>query len=296
MAADPIPTLNSLVNEGLEKAGENLSNGTMLTRAREKWMPEIKDDIFTDSKKLKSLHSTAILVLTPGLSRYSRPTDFSSDLAMQLLTGNITGTAATGTISSITLANATDANVGDSVLITSNTAKANMSQITAINATTKVADVSPNFNTAPDSTSTYRIITKLTPIKQKPLWFLRNHPYDITASDPRWFFPIGDEDDEEFELYPIPGTAYGLQLTYYLDLTEIDITSTLMSTLYKRWRNVFVQGIYSRALDNIDSKKAPAQNTKYQRMLSQLRSREQYGMDLSNLQTTLAGDYDGYNY
>jgi hypothetical protein len=72
------------------------------------------------------------------------------------------GTAAAGAAGSITLAAAasavTNIYVGQIVGITANTGSGQARVITAYNATTKVATVSPNWETNPDVTSTYEIL------------------------------------------------------------------------------------------------------------------------------------------
>ena len=56
---------------------------------------------------------------------------------------------------------------------------------------------------------------------------------------------------------------------------------------------MFVQGVYAKALENNDDSKAKQARDDYGAMLQALLMRETYGMDLSNLQMTVGGQYVG---
>jgi len=299
MAAPTVPTLSSITTEGLRKAGFATPSATSLTRAQEEWMAEIKDDIFTRGKKLKVLQSTDVIITTEGLDTYSVPTDFSSDLSLSILDGASTGTAQDGAVGSITLASTDTVSEATlkqkkGILIYEGTGKNSYSQVTAYNSTTKIATVSPNFAVAPVAGDKYMFVDTVSPARQLPVFEYANS-YMATndaAGTPTKFYPIGDGDDGEYILYPKPyrasGVPWGLYLRYYVDLTRVDLAGTLMTTLYRRLRNVFVAGIAYKALANDDPTVAQAA-AKYERLVSATVSAETYGTELSNLQVTLGG-------
>ena len=176
MAAPTSPTLASITNEALKKAGYPSPNvPTACSKERRtEWMEEVKHDIWSLMKKPKSLHTTSVLITTQNQARYTYPTDYSSDLTLNALHGNVTGTAQAGASGSITLAAAdTSAQAtveARKILIYSGTAKGSMSQCTAYDTTTKVATMAPDFNTAPDNTSLYMIIDQNISLKQTSLF------------------------------------------------------------------------------------------------------------------------------
>jgi len=292
MAAPTAPTLITLTTEALKKAGYTYPTPTQLTNAQDELMEEIKNDIWTLAKKLKSLHTTSVMVSVNGQSRYSYPTDYSSDLSIVLLDGSVTGTAQGGALGSVTLAANESLGesdiLGKSTLITSGTGKASMSQCTTYNDSTKEAIVVPNFNTAPAVGSGYMVIGTNYPLTVLPLWDYDNLSNPMTRGLPTRFTPIGDADYGEFILYPVPhksdGTIYGVQARYYANLMTVDLASTLMVTLYQRWRNVWVQGVYAKQLQKDDDNRAAQAINLYNQLLQGLILREQYGMDISNLQ------------
>ncbi len=96
MAAPTAPTLTIITTEGIKKAGYANVLTSLLTRSQDEWMEEIKNDIWTLAKKIKSLYTTSFAVTTNGVEKYSYPTDYSSELALVLMTGNTTGTAQAG--------------------------------------------------------------------------------------------------------------------------------------------------------------------------------------------------------
>lgn len=295
MAAPTAPTLTSITTEALKKAGHATPSSSKLTRAQDEWMAEVKADIWLIIKNLNFLQTSVIQTLVNGKSRYSMPTDFSNGLTIEILDGNKRGTAQAGSTSSITLAAAETATdiVGSEIAITSGTGQNSISRVTAYNTSTKVADVAPSW-VAPASGSGYTIIDTTWPLTEKPIWELRKAGNMTTRGIPRHYFPVGDADDGEYELYPIPyqtdAHVMVSRLTYYIDLTELDLAGTLMATLYKRWRNVFTQGVYAKALQDIQDSNAGREFAVYQSLLGVLAAKEQYGQDMSNLNITV-GDY-----
>jgi hypothetical protein len=292
MAAPTAPTLATIVSEALKKAGHASPAAALTTRAQDYWMEEVKNDVFTLAKKLRSLQTQSVAILTKGKYRYAFPSDFSSHISLTLLDGNNTGTAQTGAAGSITLAAASnfaqDWMIGKEILITGGTGAGSMSQCTAYDTSTKVATVSPNFATAPDNTSTYLIVESYSPLKEGPIWNLDENIYTTGKGTPNEFRIVGSASYGEFIITPPPDqTYYGLKLIYYADLMGIDLAGTLMATIYKRWRNVFIQGVKARCLENDDDERTDNEMKKYNGMLNLLVMREQYGMDLSNLNATI---------
>lgn len=295
MAAPVSPTLVSITTEALKKTGVTSPTAAQLATAQDEWMEEVKNDIWLKIKDLNFLQTSVVRILTNGQSRYSMPTDFSHDLTLEILDGNKRGTAQAGTTSSITLAageTATDI-VGSEIAITSGTGQNSISRVTAYNSTTKVADVAPAW-VAPASGSGYTIIDTTWPLTQKPIWVLRKTGNMTTRGIPTHYFPVGDADDGEYELYPIPYQSDGhvmvCRLTYYVDLTELDLAGTLMATLYKRWRNIFTQGVYAKGLQKMQDGRADREMGVYYSMLSVLSAQERYGNNISNLNCVI-GDY-----
>ena len=161
-----------------------------------------------------------------------------------------------------------------------------MSECTAFNTSTLVATVSPNLATAPNAH--YTIIDQITRLTERH----RSHkPNNSSRGNPTKFYPLGDADYGEFELYPTPYTTdshvFGLQMNYYINLLTIDLAGTLITTLYQRWRNVWLQGVFTKALEELNDKRVDKQQDIYKFMLQELVARETYGMDMSNLQARI---------
>lgn len=286
MAAPTAPTLSTLVAEALKKAGQTSPDSTLTTRAEDLWMNEIKDDILVllGGKKLKSLYTSSVTVTVNGKSRYSCPTDYFSDMTMDLLDGTTRGIATGGAVGSITLATSVDA-VGSQILISSGTGVGSMSQCTAFNTSTLVATISPNFTTAPVNGSTYTVIDSIHRLNETPRYMM---PSTTERGMSEYFYPLGDADYGEFELHPIPytsdGHVFGLKMNYYANLLTLDLAGTLMATLYQNWRNVWLLGVTSKALAELNDSRVENANKEYRFALQSLVARESYGMDLSNIQ------------
>ncbi|MAH50524.1 hypothetical protein CMI37_32180 [Candidatus Pacearchaeota archaeon] len=296
MAAPTAPTLTTIATEGIKKSGYGNAASTLLTRAEDEWVEEIKNDIWTLAKKLKSLYTTTFQVTSNGVEKYSYPTDFSSEMTMTLMTGGVTGTAQAGSSSSITLAagNTSTDLIGKEIMILSGTGSAQINQITAYNSTTKVATVNDTW-TDPSSDSVYMVVDKYKELEQTVAWKHDGGRTSPERGEPSHFFPIGDSDNGEFILFPTPfrsatdTNGYGIRHKYYADLTRIDLASTLMTTLYRRWRSLFIQGVKYKSLENLDDNRATQEAQKYRGDLNSMILRETYGMDLSNIEISVLG-------
>lgn len=295
MAAPTAPTLTSITTEALKRAGYSTPTATQLTNAQDELLEEVKNDIWFLAKKLKPLQTSSVMVTVNGQGRYSYPTDFSSDLSLTVLDGTITGTAQAGSASSITLAANETAGeldlLGKRCLIISGTGKNSISQCTAYNSSTKVATVVPDFNTTPSSDSVYLWISQEYPLEQAPVWEYDRLQTPMVRGLPTHFSPIGDADYGEVILYPVPykddGTLYGMEARYYANLMTLDKAGTLMATLYQRWRNIFTEGVYAKQLQKDDDNRAVNALNMYTQALHSLILREQYGMDINNLNVTV---------
>jgi len=282
-AAPTAPTLVTLVDEGLNRAGIYSPDTAVTTRAEGLWMEEIKNDILVMAKgrKLKSLFTTSISVTVNNKSRYSNPTDYFSDLSLEVLDGANKGTATGGASGSITLASSVTVE-GYNILVTSGTGIGSMSQCTAFDTSTLIASVSPDFTTAPANGSTYSVIDTIYPLKQKPI---REQRKQETAEMgvPEIFYPAPDADYGEFELYPVPDNGdyvFGLRMNYYANLMTLDLAGTLMATLYQRWRNIWLQGVYAKALKyEVKDGDADMQLLIYRQLITDMIRNDTYGID-----------------
>jgi len=294
MAAPTAPTLETITTEGLKKAGYASPTSAKLTRAQDYFMEEIKTDIWTHAKKLKFLYTEGCVIINEGQSRYSMPTDFSSFVGNTaiLMYGSDTGTLQAASASSLTLAatedHTEDYMQGKEIVVTSGTGEGQYGQCTAWNNTTKVATTNPEFGTTPDGDEEYTIVDVHYPLKIDVPWNMFSKSYPMNKERPITLHPIGDENYGEFVLFPAPDQAYIVKLNYYINLLTLDLASTLMATLYQRWRSLWVMGVMVKQWEDDDDERAEAAQTVYRAMVQVLGTREQLGQDLSTLQATVS--------
>lgn len=299
MSAPAAPTLVSITTEGLKKAGYSAPAVAALTRAQDEWLEEIKNDIWEAGKRYKSLQTSSVRVLTDGEGLIPNPSDFSSDLTMTLLECAHYGVCQAGG-STITAILAADENMSSSypvgkeivVYLTADKTMAYSGFISDFNTTTKEATFAPAIAVSPDDTYSYMVVDSVKPIRQKHIIRLDEiYTYDDRGR-PYEYYPVGDDDFGDYYLYPVPykttSDPWAIRHRYYAELLTVDLAGTLMATLYKRWRSLFVQGIFVKTLEDDDDKRAVEERRIYRRKLMDLVSRETYGLDLSNLQATLS--------
>lgn len=297
MASPSNPTLLEIVTEGIHQAGESNPSSSLLTRAQNEWAEEIKNEIWHLAKKPRILQVTAYTVINKGQSRYAYPSDYSSDLILTILWGSYTGTCQGGSANTLTLDSGDlsgDNVIGKEVLMMSGTSKGSYAQIVSIdqtNPSAKVCGMVPDFNTTPVSGDTYMIIDQEYPVQTRPIFDRETRTNIVAPGLPQYLYPIGDDVSGYFVFDRPPDVTRGARLRYYADITLLDVNSTLMSVLYRKWRNIFIKGIKFRKLaDENDDSAATAQQD-YEREKRNLIYREMYGMDISNL-TDRIDDFD----
>jgi len=292
IAANPL--LSAIVLEGINQAGEMNPSAALITRATNNWIEEIKNDIWNLGKKPKLLHVTAYTTIPVGQSRYAYPSDYSSDLSLSILTGSNVNSCQGGSNNTLIL-NANDtsgANIlGKEVLMMSGGSQGSYSQIVAYDGTTKIASMVPDFNTSPTLGDTYMIIDQEYPVQTRPIFDWETRLKVIAPGLPQYLYPVGDDQAGYFVLNCPPNVTYGARLRYYADISQVDSNSTLMSVIYRKWRNMFIQGIKWKKLADEDDDNEDKAKAQYMSALRVLIYREAYGMDISNLTDRIV-DFD----
>lgn len=293
MAAPTITDLTAITTEGLKRAGYDSPSSAQLTRAQTYWVREIKSDIARNLKKPMTLQVSSALVTTNGKSRYSNPTDYARDMTITLIYGSVIGTAQTGSSSSVTLASGHGQSetslMGKEIFIYSETGVSSLSQCTGLSG--DIASVIPNWATAPANGSKYMIIDRYVPLESKAAWDMDKYS-SPAVGEPCEYHMSGDADYGEFELYPTPYNTtapYGLKMRYHADLKTLDTASTALSTFYQKHETLFIQGVYYRALQDMNDDREFEAKQEYQRLLFEVVARETYGVDLSNLSCQVSG-------
>jgi len=291
VAIPSAPSLDELCAEGLKKGG--YVSGTaqytaMLARANTTWIAEINNDIYTLSKELKTLQKVYPHITVPNRSRYIMPTDYQSNLKFTLLDGTEYGTATAGAATTITLAAAediTEANIlGKYIVITGGTGVNQIAQVTAYSTTTKVATIfaetiNGEWATNPGATSTYLICDEVDDLEYRSI-SEADLAYDTQRDEPTAYILSENETYGEFKLWPSPyradtgQTIYVVLQRYYANIMLLDSAGTLMSLLYRRWRNTFVQGIFYKTLQHKDDDRTLAEESKYYTLLKLMMSKE----------------------
>ncbi len=298
MASPANPTLLSLVTEGLRQAGDYSPSSSLLAIYQNEVMEQLKNKIWENCRQPKVMQTFAYGILVPGQSRYSCPADFSSDMRMQVLTGTVTGTAQSGAATTLVMAAGstfalTDV-LGKEILIISGTGAGSAGQIVGLanNSGTITLTVTPAFAAAPDGTSGYMLIDFAYPLEPKHIadFYLKTRPSAVGR--PREYYPIGDEDFDEFILDVAPDLVfnYGLKFFYYGNIMKTDLNSALMQRLYLEWRNFWIDGIRAKRLMENDDIRGPEAWNLWMSDLTAKVASATYGTDLHEMAQTIV-DY-----
>lgn len=293
MVAPALPTLNSIVTEGLRQGGIFSPNASQIATYSGDPMEQLKNSLWQELKQAKPLMNFSYMVLTPGQSRYSCPSDYSSDMTMVILTGFYTGIITEATANTITVPivpnGSYDLNqvLGEDLVITAGTAMNSVSQITGLvnnNNWTQTITVYPDFQATPDNTSSYMIVDNQWPVEQRHIAELDMYHRSGGMDRPRKFYPMGDEDFDEFQFDVAPDNfyVYCVRMRYTVNIMTLDLNSTLLASLYLKFREFWIYGIKSQVfMDNDDNRGPKSQEDRQAKLLALIRS-QQYGTDLHN--------------
>lgn len=281
------PTLTSICTEALRKTGIGTPSGTLLTRAENEWMEEIKNDIMNSAYKEGSTKFITLSgcnqyqVTTIGLNRYSFPTNFLEEELIELLDGTHTDTATAGGNTNITLADDEDAGetdlVGKKILILSGTGSVDARRCIAYSTTTKIATIASAWSTNPDETSVYLVVDTAHTLTEQSLIESSDKADIFTTGRPQYYYKHCDRVNNYFYFdRPPDKSTYGIHYYYYINLHEIDLVedTTLISRLYQNWHQVFVAGIYFKALEDADDDRVTNAFLNYERAKKDLITRE----------------------
>jgi hypothetical protein len=285
------PTALSLVTEGLRQARIFNPTATQISTYQTEVMEQLKNDLWQQVKQMKPLMTFSYMVLVAGQSRYSCPTDYASDMTMVVETGLTTGSVLSATANTITITTPSGSLgltqvLGKDLAIIAGTAAASVSQIInlVVSGANTTITVYPNFQATPDATSTYMIVDAQWPVEAD---HIANYDKYRTAGvdRPRKFYAMGDEDFDEFifDVAPDNNYFYVARMRYFVNIMTLDLNSTLMSTLYQKFREYWIKGVKAQALSDNDDTTAGDALQERNAKLQELIMSQQYGTDIHTL-------------
>lgn len=289
MSAPTAPTTTTICTEALRR----FLNGATPTaadvaRADAYGMEKVKRDIMNIGKTWKPLIITSYDVTRMGVARYANPADFEQDNSVGLMTGAHAGAiSAVADESNVTLAVSTDISQNEAegklLLITAKDGTSQAQEIARYNITTKACVMAAPYETLPEASDGYLIVTNITDLHRMPQWAYDQVMYPGRTGTPVRYAQLPDEFTGRLALHPTPNTIFGLRRKYYADLMKLDTDSDLYSTILRRWAGVLEQGIFVWKLTEDDDRYAE-QNGIYQGMLMALMGHDLDGFDPSKVQ------------
>lgn len=277
MAVLSAPTVTKVVTEGVKKGGRRNPTAAELVDAEDEWLKAVISRIHLKIKSHPLLETKSYDSTIKGQRTYAIPSSLRELEGVLLLDGpdEWRGTAQAGSTTTITLASDFDADsdlvIGKRILITSGTEVDTIKQIVGYNNTTKVATVHEAWATGTDNTSVYLVIDTEIPLydSHKPTQIWNNYNRGSIQK------PTRSTIEDEFILldYP-PDKVYGLEICYYANLMDEDLTGTVWVNVLREWYSLLVQGIAVEVMQRFDDERYPIENSKFETMLSFLSDEE----------------------
>lgn len=281
MAIPTAPTSTTICTEALKRKLNGATPATAdVTRAVDYGLEKVKRDIMLVNTLWSPLISSYYTVTKEGVSKYANPPDLEKHISLELLKYDHSGslTAVDNTNRLYTLAVDEDASKneveGKLLLISSGTGANQAVQVDDYDTSTKVATGAEAFATAPAVSDGYLIVNEFYEIAYEPLFRTVNYR---DKGEPCSFYPCADATYGYVELYPVPDAVYGLKFTYFADLRRVDLTSSLYSTILRRWAAVLEQGVYVWTLGE-DDNRYEREFQIYDSMLKQIKARDGFMM------------------
>lgn len=288
MAIPTQPTAELICTEALKrKLNGSTPSSASVTRAEDYGLEKVKRDIMLLGRLWRPLIQTAYDITIDGVSKYANDSDFEEYIGITLIWGDHTGTLTVVTDdSNVTLAADEDVAQenaeGKYLLITGGTGADQCEQIDDYTESTKAVKLRADVSTSLDTTSTYMICDQFRDLKMEAPFRRDSLQYGL-QDKPRAFYNYPDSTYGYFELYPVPDAVYGVKKRYFADLLRLDITGTLYTTILRRWAGIFEQGVYAWSLGE-DDNRYQYEHAMYLAMLKDLKARELYLNDETNLQ------------
>jgi hypothetical protein len=267
MSAPSDPTVNTIITEGMNAAGQTTvtSGSAPHTAFKNAQFQTIKSEIWAACKHDTLLETETCLLAGIGNSTISPPTDFDHETILWVYDGAIPyrGTAQTGAAGSITLASdfteTPAALYGRYIFTLSGTGSGQHRQITGYNDTTKIATVASNWATQPDSTTTYLI-----GVLSRELRRLDMTRSDFPSLRPLFYNVVGTT----MQVFPAPDQIYPIIFRYIPNLTRLDEASTAFVKHIRERRSLWVQGIKAYTVERYDQDNVNLEMPLWQRALS----------------------------
>lgn len=236
---------------------------------------------------VKSLEKTKVTVPTISKSSIALPADLAllpeyKMLTVSVLTGSISGVFQAGSTTSVlNLASGETSTLSDvmrnRILVTTGSAVAGIGDCYEYNATTKVATVDPPLgNGAPGASHGYLVVDTISPLELFGAARKQAEKQNmVQATAKRAFISISsDALNLIATLRPVPDVVYGIEMIYPVDITQVDLTSAVLTRLYQTWRNLWIQGGLWRRLQEDGDSKYKDEREFYYKLLESFSQRE----------------------
>lgn len=105
-----------------------------------------------------------------------------------------------------------------------------------------------------------------------PLGLISTDDYNTHKASPSYGQPdeyaiVMNEGVQQVEMIPTPNAIYSYTIDYYADITLLDLSSSILTALYRKWRNLWIQGVKAKCLQYLDDSRADSENTIYWNLL-----------------------------
>lgn len=262
MAIPSQPTSTTISTKALQLLGKRSPTSAEITDATDYAIEMVKKDLKHEGLEWTFLREATYLPCTAYSPKLSMPSDFCKLIGARIFDGATRGTAQAGTSSTITLASSTSYSEaelqGKRIVTTGGTGPNQCRYIASYNSSTKVATVNEAWDTTPDNTTTYLLVDWVYKVTPKVVYSLLDIETDLTPGTPKFLFQMANDTSGYLDFERPVDKAYVVELLYYMDILQVDLSSTRYDTILRLLQWTFIKGIFAYLLQD-DSRKVLAE-------------------------------------
>lgn len=262
MAIPTQPTAALISTKALQLLGKRSPTSSEITDATDYAMEMVKKDLKHEGLEWTFLRKIGYVTSVAYNTKIQMPTDFCKLIGVRILDGNTRATAQTGASTTITLVSSathTEAELqGKQIVLTGGTGSGQSRIIVSYVPATKVATVNEAWDTTPDNTSTYLLVDFRYTVNPRVVFDFASDPVVYSPGIPQEIYQTADDTTGDLTFERPTDKAYAVELFYYMDLLQVDLTSTRYNTILRLLQWTFIKGIFAYLLQD-DSRKLIAE-------------------------------------
>jgi hypothetical protein len=250
------PAVQDIILNGMKEGGQyTVSAGsTAYTEFKNYQFETLKSELWAACKTDRLLETEGVVLAAVGKTTLTLPTDFDSAIRLVLYDADdsFRGTLQAATANTVTLASTFSSTLelmyGRKIFTLSGTGAGQYLEVIGYDDSTKVANLSANWATTPDATTTYMVASTEVELRR------RDYQRQVTeAARPRVYGVFA----ASVQVLPVPDKIYPILILYRANLTRLDDAGTVFVKHLRERRSLWIHGVKMKTMARYDDDRYP---------------------------------------